>query len=136
MRILHSTAAISRSARRTQRMGTQTAILGLCNSQCSSLTPFASVKVSHSRRNLGPKQSFLEFYEDVPFFESSSDPAPLLLLHREGLCGAELVSCREEGRDVEVSLFPLSWGLEGYGWTMSAVGGKRASRLIAWSVAG
>lgn len=32
------------------------------------------------------------------------------LPHKEGLCGTELFSCREEGRDVEVSLF-LSAGV-------------------------
>lgn len=33
-------------------------------------------------------------------------------------------------------IFSLGWGLERYGWTMSVVGGKWASTLIAWSVAG
>lgn len=34
----------------------------------------------------------------------------MLLPHKEGLCVAELLSCREEGRDMEVSLF-LSAGV-------------------------
>lgn len=76
------------------------------------MTPFAG--------NLRPKSSFLAFHEEVLFFKSKSDPVPLP--HKEGLCGAELFSCREEGRVEMVSL--LHRVLEGYGWTMSAVGGK------------
>lgn len=76
---------------------------------------------------------FLEFHEDVLFFKSRSNPVPLP--QKEELCGTELLSCR--GRKGHRGFtFSLGRVLEGCGWTMAVVGGKWASRLIAWSVAG